>query len=100
MLFSSALLILASIGPTVEQLDDGRFRVKIVFDDTSPNGNVDAQVALARKAQAVCRGNGMAVSEGSLNLDDAAPIRSNRKALELAEVYICAQVWDQPSRRR
>ena len=99
LLFSSALLVLASVGPTIEQLDEGRFRVKVVFDDTSPRGNVAAQVALARKAQAECRGNGMAVSEGTLALNDAAPIRGNRKALELAEVYICAEVWDQANRR-
>jgi len=99
LLFSSALLVLALAGPTIEQLDDGRFRVKVVFDDTSPRGNVAAQVALARKAQAECRGKGMAVSEGTLELGDAAPLRRNRKALELAEVYICAKQWDQANRR-
>ena|SRR5688572_9200463 len=98
-LISSALLVLASVGPTIEQLDEGRFRVKVVFDDTSPRGHADAQVALARKAQQECRGKGNAVSEGTLDLDDAASIRGSRKALELSEVYICAEVWDQAARR-
>ncbi len=97
---SSALLVLASVGPTIEQLDNGRFRVTVVFDDTSAGGNASAQVALARKAQQECRGNGNAVSEGTLELNDAAPIRGSRKALELSEVYICAEVWDQPARHR
>jgi hypothetical protein len=98
-LISSALLVLASVGPTIEQLDEGKFRVKVVFDDTSPRGHVSAQVALARKAQQECRGRGNAVSEGTLHVNDAAPIRGSRKALELSEVYLCAEVWDQPARR-
>ena len=98
-LISSALLVLVSVGPTIEQLEEGRFRVKVVFDDTSPRGHVNAQDALARKAQQECRGKGSAVSEGTLNVNDTAPIRDGRKALELSEVYICAEVWDQPARR-
>ena len=98
-LSSSALLVLASVGPTIEQLDEGRFRVKVVYDDTSPRGHANAQVAVAREAQRACRGKGNAVSEGTLHVNDAAPIRGSRKALELSEVYICAEVWDQPARR-
>jgi len=98
-LLSSALLVLASAGPTIEQLDEGRFRVKVVFDDTSPRGHASAQDAVARKAQAECRGKGNAVSEGTIALNDTAPLRGSRKALELSEVYLCAEVWDQPARR-
>ena len=98
-LVSSALLVLASLGPTIEQHDEGRFRVKVVFDDTSPRGHASAQVALAKEAQRTCRGKGNAVSEGTLDLADTSPIRGSRKALELSEVYICAEVWDQPARR-
>ena len=81
-LISSALLVLTSVGPTIEQLDEGRFRVKVVFDDTSPRGHANA------------------VSEGTLDVNDAAPLRGSRKAVELSEVYLCAEVWDQPARRR
>ena len=85
-----ALLILASVGPSVEQLDDARFRVKIVFDNTeSGRAHADAQLAIIRKARAECRGKGTAVSEGTLYLNIAAPIRGDRKALELAEIYTC-----------
>ncbi|HEY6816056.1 MAG TPA: hypothetical protein VI168_10995 [Croceibacterium sp.] len=98
-LISSAVLVLASLGPTIEQLDEGRFRVKVVFDETSPDGHANAQVSLARKAQAECRGKGNAVSEGTLDVNDAAPIRGSRKALELSEVYVCAEVWDAAERR-
>jgi hypothetical protein len=87
---ASALLILASVGPSVEQIDDSRFRVKIVFDNTeSARSHAEAQLAIIRKARTECRGKGAAVSEGTLYLNNAAPIRGNRKALELAEIYTC-----------
>jgi len=35
----SPLMILASVGPTVTQLDEQRFRVAIIFDDKSPRGH-------------------------------------------------------------
>jgi hypothetical protein len=89
-LLSSALLVLASIGPTVEPIDAVRFRVKIVFDGTGARDHANAQLALMRKARDECRGKGGAQSEGTLYLNNAPPIRGDRKALELAEVYSCA----------
>jgi hypothetical protein len=89
-LLLSALFILASVGPSVEPLDNARFRVRIVFDNTeSGRAHADAQIAIMRKARSECRGKGTAVSEGTLYLNNAAPIRGDRKALELAEIYTC-----------
>jgi hypothetical protein len=91
-LLVSALLIAASVGPTVEHIDDERFRVKIVFDNTeSGSAHANAQIALMRKARAECRGKGSAQSEGALYANTAPPIRGDRKALELAEVYSCVR---------
>lgn len=96
---SSFLVAVTLSGPTVEQLDDDRFRVKVVFDDTSVRGNLAAQDAVARKAHETCRGRGTAVSDCTVEVRDAQPARADRKAYELAEIYICAPVWDQPARR-
>jgi hypothetical protein len=91
-LLVSALLIAASVGPTVERIDDETFRVKIVFDNTkSGTAHANAQMALMRKARAECRGNGSAKSEGPLHVNAAPPIRGDREALELVEVYRCVR---------
>ena len=86
---ASVLMVLASIAPTVEQLDEARFRVRIVYDGSSPTDHANAQIALMRKASEICRGKGRALSEGTLELNNAEPIRKNRPALELAEIYTC-----------
>jgi hypothetical protein len=85
----SALMILASVGPTVAELGENRFRVGIVFDDQSPRGHANAQLALIKAANKHCKGKGTAVSEGTLNLDRAEPLRRGKEALDLSEVYWC-----------
>jgi hypothetical protein len=84
-----AILALASVGPNIAPIDEQRFRVSIVYDDTSPMGHGNAQVALMKAAERFCRGKGKAVSEGTLELNDAAPLRGKRKALEVSEIYRC-----------
>ncbi|CAN5286974.1 hypothetical protein BH11PSE5_BH11PSE5_10620 [soil metagenome] len=85
----TVLFLLAVAGPTITLIDDSRFRVGIVFDDTSPSGQTDAQLALMKAAERACKGKGKAISEGTLNLDNAPSIRPNRKALALSEIYSC-----------
>jgi hypothetical protein len=85
----NALLMLAVIGPTVTAIDDRRFRVGIVYDNTSPSGHADAQLALMKAAKKACVGKGMAISDGSLTLGNAAPIKGKRRALALSEIYSC-----------
>jgi hypothetical protein len=85
----SSLMVLASVGPTITQIDVERIRVGIIFDDQSPRGHATAQIALTRSASAHCRGKGTAVSEGTLNLDRAEPLRPGKEALNLSEVYSC-----------
>ena len=85
----ASLMVLASVGPTVTQIDAERFRVGIIFDDQSPRGHANAQIALMRSASAHCRGKGTAVSEGTLNLDKAEPLRRGKEAMDLSEIYSC-----------
>jgi len=96
----SSLLFLATLsGPTVELLGDQRFRVVVVLDDASARGTLAAQDAIASKAHETCRGRGTAISEGEVRVEDAAPVQLGRRAYEVSENYLCAQVWDQPARR-
>ena len=89
-LFSlSPLLMLASVGPVITELDIARFRVSIVFDDQSPMGHAKAQIGLVKAAKKHCAGKGKATSEGSLELNNAQSIRTGKKALELIEIYSC-----------
>ena len=88
-LLLSALMVLASVGPTVTELDQERFRVGIIFDDQSPRGHADAQIALMRAAAKHCKGRGSALSGGTLNVDRAEPLRSGKEALSLSEIYSC-----------
>jgi hypothetical protein len=85
----SSLMVLASVGPTVTQIDEQRFRVGIIFDDKSPKDHASAQIALMRAAAKHCRGKGSAESEGTLYLDRADPLRPGKEALDLSEVYSC-----------
>jgi hypothetical protein len=85
----SPLMFLASIGPTVTQLDEERFRVAIIFDDQSGRGHANAQIALMRAASKHCKGRGSAVSEGTLHLNRAEPLRRGKEALDLSEIYSC-----------
>ena len=85
----SSLMVLASIGPTVTQFAAERFRVGLIYDDQSPRGHANAQIALMRSANAYCRGKGAAVSEGTLNVDKAEPLRRGKEALDLSEIYSC-----------
>lgn len=84
-----SVLMLAVVGPQVLPLEEGRFRVRIVFDDKSVAGNANAQIALISAARKNCKGRGAATSEGALELNKAEPIRMGRNALELSEVYRC-----------
>jgi hypothetical protein len=84
-----SVLMFAAVGPQVLPLEEGRFRVRIVFDDNSVAGNVNAQIALISAARKNCKGRGVATSKGTLELNKAEPIRKGRKALELSEVYRC-----------
>lgn len=86
---SASLVVLASVGPNVIPIDEIRFRVQIVYDDKSPMGHAKAQIALAKAATKFCRGRGTAVSEGTLELNDAESLRKGKDALELGEVYRC-----------
>jgi hypothetical protein len=52
-------------------------------------GHANAQIALMKTAARFCRERGTAVSEGTLNLDNAEPLKRGRKALDLSEVYAC-----------
>lgn len=85
----SALMILASVGPTVTELDEQRFRVGIIFDDQSPRAHANAQIALMRAASRHCKGKGTAVSEGTLYVNEAEPLRRGKEALDLSEIYSC-----------
>ncbi len=85
----SALLLLAVIGQTITAVDDKRFRVEIVFDDTSPIGHANAQLVLMKAAKKACKGKGAPLSEGVLTLDNAPSIKGKRKALALSEIYSC-----------
>ena len=89
ILVTSSLLILATVGPSVKPLDENRFRVQIVFDDMSPRGNAKALIAMMKAAKKFCKGQGIAVSEGAIELNTAEPLRKRKKALELIEVYRC-----------
>lgn len=64
-------------------------RIEIVFDDLSPTGHANAQIAILQAATKACRGKGQAVSEGPLQVDSATPLRGKRRALALSEVYRC-----------
>lgn len=86
---ASAIFLAVSV-PTVVQVDADRFRVEIVFDDPSPMGNANAQIALINAARKHCKGKGRAISEGELELNSAESLRRGKKALGLAEVYRCA----------
>lgn len=83
------LAVLASVGPTVVPVDDARFRVRILYDDTSISGHTQAQIALMKAAVKHCKGRGEAVSEGSLTVNRAEPLRKGREAIDLSEIYVC-----------
>ena len=83
------LIMLAAVGPTVTMIDETRFRVENVYRDRTPTGHANAQIALMRAASKHCRGKGVAVSEGSLELNNAEPTKGGKKALALSEVYSC-----------
>jgi hypothetical protein len=83
------LAVLASVGPTVAPIDEARFRVRIVYDDTSISGHTQAQVALMKAAVKHCKGRGEAVSEGALTVNRAEPLRKGKAAIDLSEVYVC-----------
>jgi hypothetical protein len=86
----STLLMLASVGPEITELDSTRFRVSIVFDDQSPMGHAKAQIGIVKAAKKHCAGKGSkATSEGSLELNNAQSIRTGKKAVELIEIYSC-----------
>ncbi len=85
---SLSLVILASVGPTVVPIDETRFRVRILYDDTSISGHMQAQVALTKLAMKHCKGRG-AVSEGALTMNRAEPLRKGKEAIDLSEVYVC-----------
>jgi hypothetical protein len=84
-----AVFALVSAGPHVTELESARFRVAIVFADASPTGQAKAQIALMKVAKKHCKGRGAAVSEGTLELNNAVSAKPGRKALELSEVYRC-----------
>ncbi len=86
--FALALLFSAS-APQLMALEDGRFRVSILFDDKRAQANANAQIMLQKAASKHCKGKGQAISEGTLELNNAPPIRDGKDALELAEVYRC-----------
>jgi hypothetical protein len=85
----SVVFMLAVTGASATAIDESRFRISIVFDDPSPLGHANAQIALMKAAKKVCKRKGKAISEGSLNLDAAPSIRKNRRALALSEIYYC-----------
>lgn len=82
----SLLTLLAAAGPELTPLEDGRFRLTIVYRDTSVEGHARAQIVLIQAAAKICRGKGKAVSEG-LIVNNAQP---PRKGLELSEIYSCS----------
>jgi hypothetical protein len=59
----------------ITSLGDGRIRITLVYDDTSPTGSAQAQISVASAAVKACRGKGRAVSEGVLELNRAEPER-------------------------
>ena len=89
ILLSLPLSWLAMVGPVIADIDNTRFKVGVVFDDTSPMGHAKAQIALAKAAEKHCANKGRAVSDGTLELNNAQSIRKGKKALELIEVYTC-----------
>ena len=85
---ATSLLFLSSVGPTITEIEGSSFRVTILYDDHSLRGHAKAQIALAKAAKKHCRGKGKAISSGTLELNNAEPIKK-KKTLELNEIYSC-----------
>jgi len=85
---TTPLLFLASVGPTITEIEGSSFRVTILYDDHSLRGHAKAQIALVKAAKKHCRGKGKAISSGTLELNNAEPIKK-KETLELSEVYSC-----------
>ena len=82
------LFALALVGPQIAELDNGRFQVRVRFDDRSVSGHMEAQLVMIEAATAHCKGRGQAISEGTLELNASVPIKK-RRTLELRETYAC-----------
>lgn len=89
-----ASLILASLLASAAQeatpLEGGRFRLTVTVYDSSASGQADALVGLTKAAVKVCKAKGLqAVSEGTLEVNQAPPNARGRKGLAISEVYRC-----------
>ncbi|MBK9432653.1 MAG: hypothetical protein IPN50_09665 [Sphingomonadales bacterium] len=92
---SAALLflLLATVNPHVEVIEDNRFKISaVIINPNSPTDHYNAQMGIALKAKQVCiaLNRGPAVSEGTLHLDNLPPVKGKKKsALQVSEFYSC-----------
>jgi hypothetical protein len=83
------LALLASGNPprnlTVEELGEGRYRLTITYPGgSSPEVHAHMVIRLMEHAERLCSGRGRAVSDGSLEANEAP-----RGRLALSETYSC-----------
>ncbi len=84
------LLVLAAMAPprnlAVEDLGDNRFRLTITYANTaSPELHARMQIRLMEEAARLCRDRRRAVSERTLEVNEAP-----RGRIAVSEVYSCA----------
>jgi hypothetical protein len=88
-----ALLLASAPSVSVQLLEDGWFRLTIIYRPTSIEAHANAQLRLIAAADRLCKGKGRRVSEGTLTVnevtDTALAGRKRGRRLSLSEEWRC-----------
>jgi hypothetical protein len=96
MTFASLFIVFAAaqtpakinFEPTVQLLNDGSYRVEVYYTKGSVQSNANAQLKMTRLAQKTCKGRGVAIMPGPLNVDE---VPRYPKIGKMSEPFTCSQ---------
>lgn len=88
-----ALLLASAPSVSVQPLQDGWFRLTIIYKPSGLEAHANAQLRLIAAADRLCKGKGRPVSEGTLSVNEvpnpASAGRKRGRLLALSEAWRC-----------
>ncbi len=94
--FLPALLLASAPSVSVQPLQDGWFRLTIIYKPSGIEAHSNAQLRLIAAAARLCKGRQGAVSEGTLNVDEVPESSSAARKLALSGKWRCGPVPSSP----